>query len=60
MENYLTVKQVSSLLKMHWQTVLNYIKSGELEAIRLDKGYRISHDVIKAFAKQRNTKVQKR
>ncbi len=31
---FLTVKQVSKILQVHWQTVLNYIKVGKLKAVR--------------------------
>ena len=58
MEEYLTVQQVAALLKMHWQTVLNYIKTGKLEAVRLDKGYRISTEAIQRFMDNRTTKAK--
>lgn len=50
--SFYTVLQVAKLLQVHWQTVLNYIKSGKLEAIKLGKGYRISKEAIDKFAKQ--------
>lgn len=42
--NFLTLKQVADLLSVTWQTVRNYIKNGELEAIKLnnDRDYRIN------------------
>ena len=54
MENnsFLTVEQVAEALQVHWQTVLNYIKSGKLEALRLGKGYRISQESLNEFVKQ--------
>lgn len=57
-EQYVTVKEAASLLKMHWQTVLNYIKRGELKAVQLNKGYRISHDAIEQFALERTKKAK--
>ena len=53
MENneFYTVEQVAGLLQLHWQTVLNYIKSGKLKALKLGKGYRISKEVLNAFIK---------
>jgi len=60
MEEYLTVQEVAALLKMHWQTILNYIKSGELEAIQLNKGYRISHEALTRFTATRATKAKKK
>lgn len=43
-DNFLTLKQVADLLNVTWQTVRNYIKNGELEAIKLSDGrdYRIN------------------
>ena len=49
--NFYTVKQVSELLKVHWQTILNYIKNGKLKAVKLGKGYRISKEAINEFIK---------
>lgn len=52
---FLTVEQVSELLQVHWQTVLNYIKSGKIKAIKLGKGYRISKEDLNQFIKQNKT-----
>lgn len=46
---FLTVQEVADLLQIHWQSVLNYIKSGKLEAIKLGKGYRISITSLEKF-----------
>lgn len=45
----LTVEQVAELLKVHWQTVLNYIKSGKIKALKLGKGYRITKRDLDEF-----------
>jgi len=50
--SFLTVEQVAELLQVHWQTVLNYIKSGKLDAVRLGKGYRIPKEAIEKFVKK--------
>ena len=57
MENneFLTVEQVAELLQVHWQTILNYIKSGKLKAIRLGKGYRIEKSEIDKFVQENRT-----
>ena len=47
--SFYTVEQVSDMLQIHWQTVLNYIKSGKLDAIRLGKGYRIPKAALDKF-----------
>lgn len=48
---FYTVEQVAELLQVHWQTILNYIKSGKLKAVRLGKGYRISKESLDSFIK---------
>ena len=42
-ENLLTLKQVADILNVTWQTVRNYIKNKELDAIKLseDRNYRV-------------------
>lgn len=57
MENnsFYTVEQVSELLQVHWQTVLNYIKNGKLKALRLGKGYRIQKEDLDEFIKNNLT-----
>lgn len=58
-KTYYTVKEVANLLKLHWQSILTYIKNGELEAIKLGKGYRISQKALDGFIAQRTTKKSK-
>jgi excisionase family DNA binding protein len=53
--SFLTVEQVTELLQVHWQTVLNYIKSGKLKALRLGKGYRINKVDFEKFIKTNKT-----
>jgi excisionase family DNA binding protein len=54
-KGYYTVEELAELLQVHWQTILNYIRSGELEAVKLGKGYRISKESFDAFIKNRST-----
>ena len=42
MESFYTPEEIATQLKIHVQTVLNYIKDGKLKAVKLEKGYRIS------------------
>ena len=49
METFFTPEEVAEQLKVHLQTVLNYIKDGRLKALKLDKGYRISESDFKQF-----------
>lgn len=53
---FYTVEQIASLLQVHWQSVLNYIKRGELEAIKIGRGYRISEEALNTFLLQHSTK----
>ena len=51
-KSFFTVEQVADLLQIHWQTVLNYIKSGKLNALKLGKGYRIPQESIIEFVNE--------
>ncbi len=53
--DFLTVQEVSEILRVHWQTVLNYIKSGKLNAVKLGKGYRIFEKSFREFIKENQT-----
>jgi len=52
---FLVVEQVAELLQVHWQTVLNYIKSGKLKAVKLGKGYRIKKIELDNFINKQST-----
>ena len=54
-EEFLTVEEVAQILRVHWQTVLNYIKSGKLKAVKLGKGYRISKNDLCNFISTNQT-----
>lgn len=54
-KEYLTVEQVATTLQVHWQSVLNYIKRGDLPAIRIGRGYRISREALEKFIAERST-----
>jgi excisionase family DNA binding protein len=56
---FYTVQEVASILRVHWQSVLNYIKSGKLEAVRLGKGYRISETALQNFIADYSTRILK-
>jgi len=55
-DTYYTVQEVANLLKLHWQSVLNYIKKGDLKALKLGKGYRISQQALDNFIDSRSTR----
>jgi excisionase family DNA binding protein len=52
-----TVEDVARLLGVHPETVRNWIKSGELRAIKLGgaAGYRISDSALQEFLKKRES-----
>jgi len=50
-----TVEEAAKELGVHWQTVLNCIKRGELEAVKMGRGYRIAPEALKAFIERRTT-----
>ena len=54
-----TVQEVADILQIHWQSVLNYIKSDKLEAVKLGKGYRISETALQKFIADRSTRKKK-
>lgn len=56
---FYTVQEVADTLQVHWQSVLNYIKSGKLEAVKLGKGYRISEENLKKFIADQSTRKKK-
>ncbi len=49
MHTLLTTEQVAERLQLHWQTVLAYIKRGELKAVKLGRGYRIREVDLERF-----------
>jgi predicted adenylyl cyclase CyaB len=59
-DKIITTKEASELLKVHWQTVRNYIKDGKIKAVKVGKSVRILesevlniiHDRPKADAKE--------
>jgi excisionase family DNA binding protein len=55
---FYTVEQVAGLLQVHWQTILNYIKSGKIDALKLGKGYRIPKKSLDKFLSENQTKGQ--
>lgn len=49
MNTFYTPEEIAGRLRVHLQTILNYIKDGRLQAVKLDKGYRISEMDFKRF-----------
>ena len=56
---FYTVQEVADTLKIHWQSVLTYIKDEKLEAVKLGKGYRISEAALQKFIADNSTRKKK-
>jgi excisionase family DNA binding protein len=56
-KEYHTVEQAAAILQVHWQSILNYIKRGDLPAIRIGRGYRISRSALDKFIQDRSTET---
>lgn len=56
MDKFLTVEEVASKLQVHWQTVLKFIKTSRLRAVKLGRGYRIDPDDFNDFIEKMKTK----
>lgn len=54
-EELLTVEEVAKELRINAKTVRQYITSGELIAIVVGKGYKISRDDLEDFKRRRRT-----
>jgi excisionase family DNA binding protein len=46
---YLTVEEVSQVLRLTCLTIYDYIRQGQLKAIRLGRNYRIEEESLKQF-----------
>ena len=49
MDNLLTTDQVAKRLNLHQNTVIRYIRSGRLPAVKVGKAYRIKESVVDAL-----------
>lgn len=45
-ETFYTVQEAADLLKVHYQTVRNWIRSGEIRVIKIGRSYRIPKSEI--------------
>jgi excisionase family DNA binding protein len=57
-EKYYTVKEVSTLLKLHEETIRRAIRAGRLESIKFGKDYRIKHEDFIRFLEQKKFRVE--
>ena len=59
-EELLTVEEVAKELRINAKTVRQYIASGELVALVVGKGYKISRDDLEDFKRRRRTDQRRR
>ncbi len=59
-EVLLTVEEVAKELRINPKTVRQYIASGELVAIVVGRGYKISRDDLEDFKRSRRTDQRRR
>ena len=52
-DEMLTVEEVAKMLKVHVKTVRHWINSGELKAMDIGRGYRISRSDLQEFIDRR-------
>lgn len=45
-KDYYTPKEVSSLLGVHYQTVMNWVRSGKLRAVKIGQLWKISKEAL--------------
>lgn len=58
-EDYYTVEQISSLLKIHPKTVQRYIREGKLRATKIGKGWRVAGHDLSAFTESETFETPK-
>jgi len=58
--NLLTPEQVAGILQVHILTIYSYIREGRLDAIRLGRSYRITHQDLEQFIESNRIRNNKR
>jgi chromosome partitioning protein len=48
-DNWLTIKEITTRLKLHPNTVARYIQEGKLKGVKVGKGYRVRETDLTAF-----------
>lgn len=57
-DTLLTIKESADILKVHWQSVRNYIDSKQLKASKIGKNIRIRKSDLEAFIESRTPQVE--
>jgi len=53
-----TIQEVANRLGIHWQTVRNYIKNGNLPAVKFGRNVRVSSNKLDDFINRENMNIQ--
>ena len=56
-QHFYEIKELSSILKLNYRTILDLIATGELKAYRIGRVFRISQKQINDFLKSREIKT---
>lgn len=56
----LTLSEVAKRLKLHYNTIYNYVRSGELKSIKFRGVYRIEEVELDKFIKDKRFKIDKK
>jgi chromosome partitioning protein len=59
-ENWLTVKEITTRLKLHPNTVARYIQEGKLRGVKVGKNYRVRESDLAAFVGEYSNEEQAR
>ena len=51
-----TLTEVADILRVTRRTLYNYIKSGQLKAVKMGREWRITHENLKGFIESGTTK----
>lgn len=54
-KEYLSTREIAEMLGVHVRTVGNWIRRGDLMAVRLGRSYRVSKQDLDAFLQERRT-----
>lgn len=57
---FLTAKEVAKLLKLNILTIYEYLRTGNLQAVRFGRNYRIEESELNKFIKEHRVKTKKR
>jgi predicted adenylyl cyclase CyaB len=57
-DKLLTIPETAAYLKVHWQTIRNYLKEGSLQGVKVGKNVRILESSLEAFLKNEKAKKE--